>query len=44
MKDEFEAMEEYWRERAETERMFYEDQIEKSKMVVSDHSIKFLIK
>ena len=36
MKDEFEAMEEYWRERVETERTFYEDQIEKSEMVVGD--------
>jgi len=50
MKDEFEAMEEYWRERVETERTFYEDQIEKSEMVVGDlqkqveNFIQFLMK
>jgi len=50
MKDEFEAMEEYWRERVETERTFYEDQIEKSEMVVGylqkqvENFIQFLMK
>jgi len=36
MNDEYEAMEAYWRERVEAERIFYEDQIEKSEMVVGD--------
>ena len=50
MKVEFEAMEEYWRERVETERNFYEDQIEKSEIVVSELQkqvesfIQFLLK